>query len=342
MVAMQGAGGSPSTSIFCLSYSSSLLEDGSYGLSRDDWRRALKIAATSGNTSVVLWVDILDRANRSRPWGEEQLFPYMIYPVIFVATAKSRVKQESLRMWPAIEATMAQLGAGLITDRIAKHCGHFIPFQARSKGLYYSMTVDSGPEVEREAFQLHVASGRFRGCPTFHQGDYDRLLAVLQLANYRLWDEDGDMFATLERLELRFNGMATMKLEVTSTRWITTELPRWTGRKEWFPQEGGLISGAVNSLSSSKFSPGTFEGSYEVYVDEEWWIYCVVNRGGKKTLVRMSAKDGTAIFHPEQLTPNAYARIPAAQGAAFLRIILGIDGIVKLNGTFDLSKVEWE
>ncbi|KAI0561938.1 hypothetical protein FGB62_69g281 [Gracilaria domingensis] len=157
------------------------LEDDSYGLSRDDSKRVLAIAARIGKTSVVLWVDVVGRANRTQPWGEEQLCPYLIYPVIFVARAKSRVKQNSLRIWPAIEATMAQLVAGLITDRVAQHCGHFIPFQTGSHGLYYSQPVAMGPKVEREAFELHIASGRFRGCPTFHQGDYDQLLMSLHI-----------------------------------------------------------------------------------------------------------------------------------------------------------------
>lgn len=343
MAGKQGEGANTSTSIFCLSYSSSRLDDGNYGLSQEDWNRALAIAAQTGNTSVVLWIDILDRANRTHPWGEEQLRPYLIYPVIFTAKATSKVKQEGLRMWPAIEATMGQLGAGLITDNIARNCGTFIPFQAHSRGLYYSMTVAHPPKVEREALDLHIASGKFRGCPTFHQGHYNRILSVLQVISPIRQDGNGDYFSCLERLEFRFNGMSRMKFEVTSTRWMTTELPYWTGRKEWFPQEGGVICQVYVSHEASKI-----EGSYQILFQEsgEPWLYCLVNRAGKKTIVRMENGDafGTdGSFRPEKLRPNAYARIPVGKDTSFLGNILGVERLRRLgDNSYDLSKVEWK
>ncbi|PXF46791.1 hypothetical protein BWQ96_03482 [Gracilariopsis chorda] len=49
MIGKQGFGATTTTNIFCLSYSSTLLEDRNYSLSRDDWRRALEIAAQTGN-----------------------------------------------------------------------------------------------------------------------------------------------------------------------------------------------------------------------------------------------------------------------------------------------------
>lgn len=339
MVDMQAKGTDVATAIFCLSYSSSLLPDGTYGLAKEDWKRAVSIAATRGY-SAVFWVDILDRENRKGSWGNEQLKPYLIYPVIFVATApSSRIKQQGLRMWPAIEATMGQLGAGLITDRIAENCGPFIPFQAKSGMLYYSVTAPEHPKVQNEAFELHIASGRFRGCPTFHQGDYNRIHTVLKLKASRWQDANGDSFPSLKRLELRFSGMAIMRLEVTSTRWLTTELSRWTGKKEWMPQEGGMIAADIRGMVEC----ATLSGEYEVFFDEQW-LYCIVNREGKLTLLRMAPGDAFSEsgFEPAKLKCNAYARMPIGKHTAFLGNILGVEAVRKFEGSHDLGMVEWK
>ncbi|PXF46792.1 hypothetical protein BWQ96_03483 [Gracilariopsis chorda] len=90
---------------------------------------------------------------------------------------------------------------------------------------------------------------------------------------------------------------------------------------------------------SSIFARGNIQGSYEVYGYKNW-LYCLVNRGGKKILLRMFDVDGT--LRPEKLRTNAYAPIPVGKDTAFLGNILGIEKLAKLDGTFDLSRVEWE
>lgn len=338
MVGKQGKDASTTTAIFCLSYSSSLLPDGTYGLAQEDWKRAVSIAANTSHSSAVFWIDILDRQNRNGSWGDEQLKPYLIYPVIFVATAPSRIKQQGLRMWPAIEATMGQVGAGLITDRIAENCGPFIPFQSKSRMLYYSVTAAEHPKVENEAFELHFASGRFRGCPTFHQGDYNRILDILQLMNCRWQDANGDFFPALKRLELRYSGTRNMRLEVTSTRWLSTA-PCWTGKKEWLPQEGEIISGRAEAMI--KGAP--ISGEYEVFLRGHW-LYCIVKREGKLTLLRMEPGDAfnERGFEPAKLKCNAFARMPVGKYTSFLGNLLGVEGIHKFDGSHDLEVVEWK
>jgi hypothetical protein len=132
-----------------------------------------------------------------------------------------------------------------------------------------------------------------------------------------------------------------MKLEITSTCWLTTGL-RWTGKKEWLPQEGGLMANTDKILQASE----SVEGKYVVCFEfGSGYFYYIIIRNRKLTLVRVA---GGEVFENEQFDPtlfkcNVYARIHSQKCMEMMQLILGM-GIDKIApmGLFNLSLVKWE
>lgn len=296
-LAEPGVVDSPVDYIFALSYSSRLDDSGNWQLAASTWDEACGLASSivGEGKKVRFWVDKVDRKKRVNQWSFAQIYPYLVWPVIFIGESfPDRFGSRSLRMWPAIEATAGLVGRGLFCRRTPVGSGPMLQTLVRQGDLLFNQAANPNRPLEEimTAFAAHIQAFRFRDHATFHVQAFVELRHQYWSHFLRMLNGNG-IYGPLDTEEPTM--LSGTRHEVVSTRWQPVGNFLWTNDVEWTPMESGVKFTHRKKGSESfeiinpDFLARIFRtGSHRL--DQR--LACLTNEHGRKVLLLLEDNGG--------------------------------------------------